>query len=154
MISFRQLIVIVLVIGIVWLLGSLRRRLGEKSSAQTSRADQAQYNFDETVRCRHCGVYMLKREAAGNDSDGYTCRDPACLTSRKRWSVNNINNDCQPCWQTVIDRSKRQTSGISAVAHYRYKISTPWLGLIHGKKNSYTIISEGATSKSWVLELW
>jgi len=81
MISFRQLLVIALVIGAIWLIGTLRRRLTEKSP---TKASTARHSFDDTVRCQHCGVYVIKREAAGNDKDGYSCREVACLASRRK----------------------------------------------------------------------
>ena len=82
MISFRQLLLIALVIGIIWLFSQLRQRLMDKPMVQKRAAGKQDYT--ETVRCRYCGVYTLRQDAVGNEQDGYACREPSCITARKK----------------------------------------------------------------------
>jgi hypothetical protein len=83
MISFRQLLVIAVVIGLVWLFYQLRQRL-DRTTGDRPPPEPPAGRFQDTVRCRRCGVYLPRAEARGDDRRGYTCADPDCLTDRAR----------------------------------------------------------------------
>lgn len=75
MISFRQLLIIALVIGLLWLFSQFRQRLrGVRTAAPAP--------FRDTVRCRHCGVYLPREDAGGDSRHGFACHDPACIAQR------------------------------------------------------------------------
>lgn len=80
MISFRQLLVIALVIGLIWLFHQLRQRL-----RQPSRPDEPPVaTFQDTVRCSRCGVHLIRSEARGDKRRGYVCRDRDCIEQQRR----------------------------------------------------------------------
>ena len=82
MISFRQLLVIALVIGVLWLLSQARGRLRAAAAGRQAKRQTPVAEFEDTVRCRHCGTYLLRNAAKGNDKDGYYCPDPECRAAR------------------------------------------------------------------------
>lgn len=73
MISIKSLLVIALVIGILWLLRRLRRRL-------MARRTTARPRYLETVRCGHCGVHLPRNQAVGSPREGYYCSEEHRLT--------------------------------------------------------------------------
>lgn len=82
MISFRQLLVIALVIGLIWLFHQLRQRLRQPPA----RPDEtpATASFQDTVRCSRCGVHLIRSEARGNERHGYVCGDRDCVEQQRR----------------------------------------------------------------------
>ncbi|MDQ2695892.1 MAG: hypothetical protein M3Z21_11055 [Pseudomonadota bacterium] len=67
MISIKSLLVIALVIGILWLLRRLRRRLMARRTARP--------RYLETVRCGQCGVHLPRNQAVGSPGQGYYCSE-------------------------------------------------------------------------------
>lgn len=70
MISFRQLLVTLLVIALVWGFYRVRQRFGE---LRARRAKQRAVTYRDTVRCPRCGVYLPR-----GDSSRPVCDHPDC----------------------------------------------------------------------------
>jgi len=75
MISFRQLLIIALLIAGFWLLRRLRRRILQHQHGRTRR----NLSYQEMVRCVGCGVYLPRSEALGNAQTGFFCNEAHCL---------------------------------------------------------------------------
>ena len=71
MISFRQILIIVLLIAGFWLFRRLRRRF----DLNRRRRHPKQRPYEEMVRCAHCGTYLPQAQAVGDPRNGYFCND-------------------------------------------------------------------------------
>ena len=78
MISFRQLLIIALVIAGIWLLGRLRQQFmrGRKNRARQNIA------FQKTIRCQRCGLYLPDKAATGATEE-IDCTDDHCPIRNK-----------------------------------------------------------------------
>lgn len=77
-IGLRQLIIIALVAAAVW----FYKRAQRKRQVPRRSARRAGSDYQDTVRCRYCGVYLPRREAKGDAEHGFRCTDPACEAHR------------------------------------------------------------------------
>jgi len=79
MISFRQLLIIILVIAGVWLFRHLQKRLTDNPWRQTKKN---QINYQDTVRCELCGTHIPQSMALGDARQGYRCDDAKHCSQR------------------------------------------------------------------------
>lgn len=77
MISFRQLLVTLLVIALVWGFYRARQRFSELR-AQRSRQRAARVAYQDTVRCPQCGLYLPRKDATAAP----VCDNPDCPIPR------------------------------------------------------------------------
>lgn len=78
-IGFRQILIVILVAAAVWFY-KRRARRNHRVAAGKKRGSSRVYQ--DTVRCRQCGVYLPRGEARGDAEHGYLCPDPACQAQR------------------------------------------------------------------------
>ena len=83
MISFRQILVIVLVTLGIWLIKTLHSRVSK--NFERNRDDLATSNtgYQDMVPCKRCGTHILRSQARGNAKEGYVCNDMQCDAGSK-----------------------------------------------------------------------
>lgn len=87
MISFREIIVLIVVTAGLWLVRRIQTQImtgRSETSAESQRSrhaanDNTNGDFKEMVKCQRCGVHIALEHAIGDNQQGYRCRNAQCV---------------------------------------------------------------------------
>jgi hypothetical protein len=83
MISFRQILVIVLVTAGIWLIKHLHTRFNKNFDKSRDELSASTAGYQDMVPCKRCGTHILRAHASGNDKEGFVCNDIQCINGSK-----------------------------------------------------------------------